>query len=143
MPKMKKETTEMLKELAECESFTAFYSENTESLAKQELSELLRELVEKHDIKRSDAIRRAQLNDSYAYQIFSGRRIPERNKLLALAVGMELQLDEVQRLLRSGGYATLYAKNEFDCIVIFGICKKLTVADINDILYDHGFDTLG
>jgi len=141
--KMKRETSDMMRELASCESFTAFYSENNQSLIKHELCDYLAELTELHGIKKSDAIRRAQLNDSYAYQIFSGRRIPERNKLLALAVGMELSLDEVQNLLRVGGYAPLYVKLEFDCIVIFGICKNMTVADINDILYDHGLETLG
>ncbi len=140
---MKKETAEMLKELASCESFTAFYNENSQNLINRELADYLSELCEIHSIKRSDAIRRAQLNDSYAYQIFSGRRIPERPKLLALAVGMELSLDEVGNLLKFGGYAPLYVKNEFDCIVIFGICKNLTVAEINDILYDHGLETLG
>ncbi len=140
---MKKDTSELLRELESYESFKAFYREQGDYLIKKELRFYLAELIEKHNIKRSDAIRRAQLNDSYAYQIFSGRRVPEREKLLALAVGMELELDEVQQLLRSGGYATLYIKNEFDSIVIFGICKKMTVADINDILYDHGLETLG
>ena len=140
---MEKDTTEMLNELKNCESFTAFYNENTDNILKRELCSCLAELIEKHGIKRSDAIRRAQLSDAYAYQIFSGRRMPERKKLLSLAVGMELELDEVQTLLRSSGYAPLYVKNEFDCIIIFGICKKLTILEINDILFDHGLETLG
>lgn len=52
-------------------------------------------------------------------------------------------MEEMQSLLKSTGYAPLYAKNPFDCVVIFGVCKKLTVAEINDMLYDYGMETLG
>ncbi len=78
-------------------------------------------------MKKTDAIKKSELSEIYAYQIFSGVRVPERKKLLSLAVGMELSLPEVQNLLKCSGYATLYAKNEFDCIVIYGIYKKLSV----------------
>lgn len=56
---------------------------------------------------------------------------------------MQLSLDETQTLLKSSGYAPLYAKNPFDCIVIYGLCRKLSVAQINDLLYDYEMETLG
>lgn len=68
--------------------------------------------------------------------------MPERKKLLALAVGMRLNLEELQTLLKCSGYAPLYAKNPFDCVVIFGVCKGLTVAEINELLFDYGMETL-
>lgn len=138
-----KDTAHLLEELQHCADFRRFYQENAEYLPKRSLSEYLNMLVQKHGIKKSDAIRRAELAEVYGYQIFSGLRIPERKKLLSLAVGMQLDLEEMQSLLKSSGYAPLYAKNPFDCVVIFGVCKKLTVAEINDMLYDYGMETLG
>ena len=79
----------------------------------------------------------------YGYQIFSGLRVPERKKLLSIAIGMGLALDEVQTLLKISGYAQLYVKLPFDCALIYGICKRMSVAQINFLLYDYGLETLG
>lgn len=138
-----KDTAHLLEELQHCADFQRFYQENAQYLPKRSLSEYLNALLQKHGIKKSDAIRRAELAEVYGYQIFSGLRVPERKKLLSLAVGMQLDLEEMQSLLKCSGYAPLYAKNPFDCVVIFGVCKKLSVAEINDMLYDYGMETLG
>lgn len=140
---MQKRTTDLLKELNSFSEFKNFYDENSDSLMKKSLSEYLNDLIKEKNIKKSDAIKRSELSEIYAYQIFSGLRIPERRKLLCLAIGMQLNLKEVQTLLKCCGYAQLYAKDEFDCIIIFGICKKLSVMEINYILFDYKFDTLG
>lgn len=140
---MKKDTSEMLKELEDCFDFGRFYAENEEAFSDITLSELLQFLLNKHGIKKSDAIKRSELSEIYAYQIFSGVRVPERKKLLALCVGMMLSFDEIQQLLRVCGYAPLYVKNEYDCILTYGIYKSLSVMEINEMLFDYGFDTLG
>ncbi len=140
---MKKDTSELLKALEGCESYERFYSENERDLVSEPLSEHLSALIEKKGIKKAEAIRKSELSEVYAYQIFSGVRIPERKKLLALCIGMSLDLSEAQTLLKHCSYAPLYAKNPFDCIVIFGICKGLSVMEINAMLYEYGEDTLG
>lgn len=140
---MKKDTSHLLEELKECSDFTRFYQKNEDVLLSCTLSDLLQELLKKHNIKKADAIRGSELSEDYAYQIFSGLRVPERKKLLSLAVGMGLDLDEIQTLLKTSGYAPLYVKNPFDCIVIYGICKNLSVAKLNFLLFDYGMETLG
>lgn len=140
---MRKDTSKMLEELKCCSDFSRFYSENRDYTIKVALSEYLEQLLVKYKVKKADAIRRSELSEVYAYQIFSGIRVPERKKLLCLAVGMELTLEDVQCLLKCCGYAQLYVKNTFDCILIFGICKGLSVVQINYLLYDYGMETLG
>ncbi len=140
---MKKDTSEMLKELAGCSDFNRFYQSNAESIVSQTLSELLNELLARHKIKKAEAIRGSELSEDYAYQIFSGLRVPERKKLLSLAIGMGLNLEEIQNLLKASGYAQLYVKNTFDCILVYGICKNMTVSQINYLLFDYGMETLG
>lgn len=140
---MRKDTSEMLKELEGCSDFRSFYTENCDSLISLSLSEQLQELLEKYGIKKAKAIKRSELSEIYAYQIFSGVRVPERKKLLSLCIGMGISFAEVQTLLKCSGYAELYAKNEFDCIIIYGICKGMSVMEINEMLFDYGFDTLG
>jgi len=100
-------------------------------------------LLEKYKVKKADVIRKSELSEVYAYQIFSGVRVPERKKLLCLTIAMGINLDEVQTVLKCCGYAQLYVKNPFDCIVIYGICKNMSVQQINYLLYDYKMETLG
>jgi len=140
---MKKDTSNLLEALKSCSDFKQFYRENEECIVSVPLSTLLDRLLKQHNIKKSVAIRRSELSEDYAYQIFSGLRVPERKKLLSLAIGMQLNLEEMQLLLKTAGYAQLYVKNAFDCILIYGICNRLSVADINFLLFDYGMETLG
>ena len=140
---MTKDTSKIVEELALCENFATFYNENKEYMVTQSLSQLLAELLQQQNLRKSQVIRNAELSEVYAYQIFSGLRVPERGKLLCLAIGMQLNLDQAQTLLKCGGYSPLYVKIPFDSIVIYGICNGLSVVEINQMLYDYGMETLG
>lgn len=140
---MVKDTSKIVEELGVCPDFKTFYSENKDYMVQEGLSKLLEKLITKHGLKKSQIIRASEMSEVYAYQIFSGIRVPERKKLLCIAIAMQLCLDEVQTLLKSAGYSTLYVKLPFDSIVLYGICKKLTVVEINELLYEYGLETLG
>ena len=140
---MKKDTSQMLKELEQCAEFRAFHEANEAQLLNRTIADCVNEHIAVKKLKKADVIRRSGLSEPYAYQIFSGYRIPERPKLISLALGMQLNLQEVQDLLKQAGYATLYAKHAFDCIVIFGICQKMSVVNINALLYEYDLDMLG
>lgn len=141
---MKKDTSELISELQNYKSFKAFYNENSDQITNNKsLSEYLNVLLCEKGLKKADVIRKSELNDIYGFQIFSGVRVPERKKLLCIAIGMELDLNETQTLLKCSGYAQLYIKTPFDCVIIYGICNKYTVAKINSLLYEYGFETLG
>ena len=104
---------------------------------------MLKSLVLKKGLKKSAVIKAAEISEVYGYQIFSGKRIPERKKLLCLAVAMGLNLEETQTLLKCAGYSPLYVKLPFDSVVLYGICKQLSVVEINELLYQHKLETLG
>lgn len=140
---MVKDTKEIVEELGICPDFKTFYNENKDYMVKEDLSALLDKLIKKYNLRKSQVIRSAEMSEVYAYQIFSGLRVPERKKLLCLAVAMGLTLDDVQTLLKCAGYSTLYVKLPFDSIILYGICKKLSVVEINEILYEYGLETLG
>ncbi len=139
---MVKDTSEMLKELENCSDFKEFLRDNNEHIIKKELSNSLTELLKKYNIKKSEAISRSEINEIYAYQIFAGSRIPERAKLLCIIIGIGLELEEAQTLLKTTGYAPLYIKDPFDCIVAFGLHKKMNLIEINGLLYENGLKTL-
>lgn len=140
---MQKDTSEIVKELRLCPDFQTFYSENKEHMISSDLSQLLGELLQRKGLQKSQVIKNAELSEVYGYQIFSGVRVPERKKLLCLAVGMKLNIDEVQQLLKCAGYSQLYVKKPFDSVVLYGFCKGLSIVEINELLYKYKLETLG
>ena len=140
---MQKDTTEIVKELGLCPDFQTFYSENKEYMISADLAQLLTELLERKGLKKAQVIKNAEFSEVYGYQIFSGLRVPERKKLLCLAVSMKLNIDEVQQLLKCSGYPPLYVKKPFDSVVLYGLCKELSVIEVNELLYKYELETLG
>ena len=140
---MSKDTTEIVRELGLCEDFKTFYHENKEHLISDELPQLLEQMLKETGLKKSYGIKAAELSEVYGYQIFSGARVPERNILLCLALAMQLNVEQVQRLLRCAGYAPLYVKLPFDSVILYGICKQLTPLQINQLLFEYGLGTMG
>ena len=140
---MSKDTTKILEELQLCPDFRSFYDENRNYMVCQTLSQLLEQLLAEKGLKKSQVIKKAEISEVYGYQIFSGIRIPDRKKLLALAIGMTLNIEQTQKLLKCAGYPPLYAKIPMDSIVLFGLCKGMGVVQINEMLYDYGQETLG
>lgn len=140
---MKKDTSEIVKELGLCPDFQTFYNENKDYMIHGNLSEFLTQLLEERGLKKAQVIKNAEFSEVYGYQIFSGVRVPERKKLLCLAIAMELNIDQTQQLLKQAGYSQLYVKLPFDSVVLYGICRGLTVVQINELLYQYGLETMG
>ena len=140
---MSKDTSKIVEELGLCPDFQTFYDENKEYLITGTLPDLLKSLLEEKGIRKADLIRRSELSEVYCYQIFAGTRRPERKKVLCMAFALELNVDETQALLRHAGYPPLYVRLPFDSIVLYGLCHRLTVAEINAMLFQYGLETLG
>lgn len=140
---MQKDTSEIVKQLQLSPDFQSFYQENRDYMVDKSLAQLLEQLLQQTGISKAKAIKNAEMSEIYGYHIFAGSRIPERGKVLALAIGMGLKLEQVQQLLKAAGYSPLYVKRPFDSVVLYGIIKKMSVAQINELLYDYGMETLG
>lgn len=140
---MSKNTAEIIKELKLSSDFKRFYQENKEYMVDKTLAQFLEQLLQETGISKAKAIKNAEMSEIYGYHIFAGTRIPERGKVLALAIGMGLKLDQIQQLLKVAGYSTLYVKRPFDSVILYGICNNMSVAQINELLYDYDMETLG
>lgn len=144
MNKMKiKSTSELLKELSATENFDEFAKENKDYMISKSLSEHLCELLIEKKLKKSEVIKKSEISSDYAYQIFSGTKSsPNRDKLISIAIGMGLSVDETSGLLKLAGLMPLYAKNMRDSIIIFGINNSKEVCEINEMLFDKNESTM-
>ncbi len=142
MPKREKTTNELVNEIKQTNEIQKFIDGNTNEFSEKPLYETLGELIKDKKLKKSEVVKRSGLNRIYAYQIFAGKRIPSRDKLLALCFGFQLDLDETDRLLKTAGHSPLYARNKRDSIIIYAINSGKTVFITNDLLFENGYEIL-
>ncbi|OPZ92575.1 MAG: hypothetical protein BWY74_01523 [Firmicutes bacterium ADurb.Bin419] len=73
----------------------------------------------------------------------SNSYVPSKRTAIALAIGLELNLDETDDLLERAGYALSHS-NKFDVIVeYFIICGKYDIFEINEVLFKYDQPLLG
>ena len=94
------------------------------------------DLIAERGLVRSDVIRRSRLNQTFAYQILSGARHASRDKLVQLAFGMGLGIDECCELLERGGVNALSPRVRRDVVIAYCLDRGLDVAICDDILWD-------
>lgn len=129
--------------LRHAESLEDFFEENEQNLKAKTVSEYLEELLIKYKAGKGDIVKKAGLTGTYGYQIFDGTRSAGRDKLIQLAFGFPLKVEETQRLLRCGGYAELYVKKRREAFLIYALEKGYDITRVNELLYENDEKTLG
>lgn len=133
---MKKSTGELLELLKKSKSIEGYIEANKEDFQEISLSDYLNNILIQKQLSKSEAIKKSNLNNIYAYKIFSGERNPERNKLLCLCFGLNMNFDETQRALKIAGCSALYPRIRRDSIIIFAINEQADLITCNEMLYE-------
>lgn len=133
-------TEELLAELLASPSIEGFLGEN--AINEVTLSEYLQQLLDKKGLRRAEVIRKANLNATFGYQVFTGARGAGRDTILQLVFAMELTLREANRLLQAAGVNGLYCKNRRDGIIIFCIEHSYSLQETDEELYRFGEETI-
>ena len=115
-----KSTGDLTGELTSTASFDAYLRANEPFFSEQGVAELAR---------------RSGISEVYLHQVFAGRRIPSRDRLLCICIGLSLTLEETQRMLTQGSYALLYPRTKRDAIISYGLVHQLPLQEINDKLF--------
>lgn len=140
---MEKSTEELLNIMKNQKSYTDFFTDYVGELNFRSLSEYLTFLLEEKKLKKNDVISESNLDKNYAYQIFSGtKKNPSRDKLLMIAFGMRLSLNETCKLLKIAGLADLYVRDPRDSIIIYCLQKNKSLMETNIDLVNYGVDAL-
>ena len=133
------ETNDLLKRLNNSKNLEALseYLEKIDSTDSCLLNEHIKELMKSRQINSSELIRRSRIERTYCYQILNGRKKPGRDKLISIALALNLELNETQRLLEIAKEGVLYVKSKRDSILIFAINQKMSVLDTNFLLTQY------
>lgn len=139
---MEEKSTELLQsELKKAGSLEKFLKENEKNLKARTVPQYLNEMLIKYDVEKSDVVRRSGLTGTYAYQIFDGKKSGGRDKLIQLAFGFPLNLEETQHLLRFGGHDELYVKRKREAYVMYALEKGYDINKVNELLEENAEET--
>lgn len=137
---MKKTTAQLQEMLKKCNSLNEYINDNEVSFSNKKPFEILNDEIQKRKLVKADVIRRSGIERHYAYQILSGTKTPSRDKLLMFCLGLGMTAEESQHFLLECSAPLLYAKNKRDNVVLFALENKLTVIEINELLYELGLE---
>ena len=102
----------------------------------------LQQIINKKGLKNSEVYSAANISKQYFSKLLKGQVKPSKEKVLALAVGLMLNVDETIDFLRIAGYA-LSPISQTDVIVEYFIRNKdYNVLKIDIVLFDYGLDPL-
>lgn len=137
-----KSTDEMWNEIKSADNYESFAAGNADTFTSADISECLNYFLKEKGIPLKEAVKRSCIERTYAYHIFSGKKIPSRDKLIAIAFGMKLDLDETQTLLKRTRNRPLYPKDERDSVIIYALLNGQSIDIANERLYERDFDLI-
>lgn len=102
----------------------------------------LQQLINKKGLKNSEVYAAANINKQYFSKLLKGKVKPSKEKVLALAVGLHLNMDETIDFLGLAGYA-ISPISQTDAVVRYFIeHENYNVIKIDMVLFDYGLDPL-
>ena len=137
-----KNTDTLQQELMSTNNLDRFLTENDSSFRDVPLQEAIQRIFDEKGMSKAQLAKQSGISEVYLHQLFSGRRFPSRSRLLCLCFGLGATVDEAQSLLQQARHAPLYSRDRRDAILIFGLSHNMTLAQVNDKLYDENVDTL-
>lgn len=135
-------TASMEQELLEAPTLDYFLEKNASCMIQTDLTEYLEKKLKQKGLKRANVIRESGLDRVYAYQIFDGTKKPSRDKLIAIAFGLHLTLEETQRMLKLSGNRELYVKDPRDAVIYSALQHNKSMIETNLMLYERSMDPL-
>lgn len=112
------------------------------SIYTESFEKYLQKLINKKGLKKSQVYAAANISKQYFSKLLKGQVKPSKEKVLALAIGLTLNLDEAVDFLRIAGYA-LSPISQTDTIVeCFIRNKDYNVLKIDIVLFDYGLEPL-
>ena len=102
----------------------------------------LNSLIRASALSNAKIISLSNIERTYYYQILNGTRTPGKDKVIALALVLKLDLEKTNRLLKLSKNASLYPKIKRDAVVMYCLGNKYDVYKTNLYLLDHGYEVL-
>lgn len=107
------------------------------------LHEYLRQLCQSRGETAERVIERAGIDRAVGDQLFSGRRKPSRDRVIQLAFGLGLDMEETQQLLKTARHTFLYSRIKRDAAIIYCLSRNMEIAEAQNVLAGLNLPALG
>ena len=116
--------------------------ESLKKIHKYSFSGYLQQLINKKGMKNSEVYATANITKQYFSKLINGKVNPSKEKVIALAIGLHLNMDETKDILKIAGYA-FSPFSQTDTVVKYFINNKdYNVIKLDILLYDFGLDPI-
>lgn len=139
---MKPKTQELLNIIKSTNNLDTYLADNENIFISKPVNVLLEEYITQKRISKTEVIQKSGLDRTYVYQIFQGIRTPSRDKILTILYATQANFEDIQKILKSAQIAPLYPFDKRDSVIIFALNNGYSLTDLNEILYDLGFELL-
>ena len=136
-------TSTMLRRLSKTSDFNSFIKHYKDAILEIPFSEYISGLCRERRLVPEHIIKSSQIDRTYGHQLFNGARKPSRDKVVQLAFGFGMSVDEAQDMLRIAGKNTLYPKIKRDAAIIFCLSKEMNVIETQSFLESLNLTLLG
>ena len=136
-------TNTLMKRLFKAADLDTYLQGNDSYLQAPDFYTLLKSYCQQREMLPAHVIELSQIERTYGHQLFNGTRRPSRDKVIQLALGLGLSVEEAQQLLRSAGKSQLYPRLKRDAVLLYAIQKKLPILAVQESLTKYGLTLLG
>jgi len=120
-----------------------FIEHNNKEMDTASFSDYLSSLCDRKNMLPSYVISKSDIERSYGYQLFKGRRTPSRDKVIQLAFGFGMGYEEAQELLKAARMSPLYPRIKRDAVIIYALKRGIKLVDVQVTLEELGLPLIG
>lgn len=136
------ELAKFAEEPVAAEYYAESLEESLKSIYTNSFEEYLQKLINKKGLKNAEVYSIANISKQYFSKLLKGQVKPSKEKMLALAVGLKLNMDEAVDFLKAAGYA-FSPISQTDLVVEFFIRRHdYSVIKIDIALFEYGLEPL-
>ena len=136
-------TDTLMRRIIKADALEDCLRQNEASMEKRDFRAHIHALCRQRNTVPERVIRKSEIERGYGHQLFNGTRRPSRDKVIQLALGFGLSVEETQALLRQAGHSPLYPRLRRDAALIFCLGKGMSVLETQALLDKYGITLLG
>ena len=126
----------------ESHKYSRSLEESLKKIHKYSFAGYLQQLINKKGMKNSEVYATANITKQYFSKLINGKVNPSKEKVIALAIGLNLNMDETKDILKVAGYA-FSPYSQTDIVVKYFINNKdYNVIKLDILLYDFGLNPI-
>jgi len=136
-------TSTLLQKLFSEPDIENFLNTHSDDLQVLPFHQHITNLTNEKGVVPEQVIKNSGIERTYGHQLYNGTRNPSRDKIIQLAFGLKLSLEETQKLLTIGSRNPLYPRIKRDAAIIFCLNHKKDLFETQTMLQALELTLLG